>query len=140
MTTTTNETPTPDHITAPIQGTLEAIIDLNHGSTVRTDDQGTYTVYHRSCKSRDCRADLTSRNCAGASLLCLECSLAKDQAKQSPTALTPREKATVKANRMNPQRIKAHGLLDAVLNHPTNEYLKRDLQSFLMTLEIKARM
>lgn len=117
---------------------------LRQGSIERTDDQGTYTAYLRTCNYRECGVELTSRNRFGSYLMCMDCSRIKDRvAYHSSTSGKPRtalEKAVLANRRAEPDRTKAHSLLNDFLDHITSADTKQALQGFLMTLEIKALM
>lgn len=118
--------------------------EIKRGSTERTDDQGTYTAYHRTCKLIDCGVELTSRNRARHQLLCLDCSRAKDRSTYNGTASgkprTALEKAVLANRRAEPDRTKAHSLLNDLLDRPASVDLKQALESFLMTIQIKSLM
>ena len=118
--------------------------ELKLGSTERTDDQGTYTAYHRTCNFRDCGTELTSRNRFGKYLMCIECSRTKERAyyhsKPGKPTRSALEKVVLANRRAEPDRTKAHSLLNDYLDCPTSVNLKQVFQSFLMTLEIKALM
>jgi hypothetical protein len=105
------------------------------GSTERTDEQGTYTVYHRQCNYNGCGIDLTSRNRHGEYLMCKPCYLISDRAK-------PRAKSRKLSGHHipNPERQRVHNLLTAFLCHPTVKELKDSLLDALVTYEIKERM
>ena len=102
--------------------------ELKLGSTAMSDDEGLYTAYHRTCNFKGCGVELTSRNRAGQYLLCKPCEVMRRQIKYN------------NSTQNDTARIKAYNLLDAVLNNPTNAAIKKELQSLLMDLEIKALM
>jgi hypothetical protein len=110
------------------------------GSTQRTDDQGTYTAFHRTCAFRDCNVELTSRNRAGASLMCKPCAAAKARGSYISKPRGSAEKAALAARRADPIRTKAHSLLNDLLDRPASVETKQALLSLLMTAEIKALM
>lgn len=114
--------------------------ELRQGSIERTDDQGTYTAYLRTCNFRECGTELTSRNRFGNYLMCLPCSRAKDRAAYSSKSGGGLSKAVAAAKRADPERSKAHSLLNDWLDRITSADTKQVFQSYLMTLEIKALM
>ena len=114
--------------------------ELKLGSTERTDEQGTYTAFHRNCNFRDCGTELTSRNRFGKYLMCVECSRAKERAAYNSKPRGVLGKAVAAAKRADPDRSKAHTLLNDYLDRITSADTKQVFQSFLMTLEIKALM
>ena len=117
--------------------------EIKLGSTERTDDQGTYTHYHRTCTFRDCNVELTSRNRSGSNLLCKPCAAAKARGIYTGQPRKPRtalEKAVLANQRAEPDRTKAHSMLNDVLDRPTSEDHKHALNSFLMMLAIRAHL
>ncbi|NMM06340.1 hypothetical protein [Polaromonas sp.] len=117
--------------------------EIKLGSTERSDDLGTYTAYHRTCTFRDCGAELTSRNRSGSNLLCKPCAAAKARGIYTGQPRKPRtalEKAVLANRRAEPDRTKAHSLLNDCLDRITSTHTKQALQSFLLTLELRALM
>lgn len=109
-----------------------------------SDEQGTYLLYDRTCKL--CSLTLTSRNRHQLALLCKPCAASKerDKSKDRPTRHRQSRPAWMvkqeQDRRVDPDRKKAHALLDTVLSLPTDEGHKNELDSYLMTYQIKALM
>ena len=114
--------------------------ELKLGSTERTDEQGTYTAFHRTCNFRDCNVELTSRNRSGAYLMCRTCAAAKERAAYNKKPRTAVEKAVLANRRADPDRSKAHSLLNDLLDMPASASIKQAFESFLMTVQIKSLM
>jgi len=116
--------------------------DLNSISrnTTRKDAEGEYIAYHRLCQYQGCGTELTSRNRHQGYLLCKPCARAKDRERFHLHGRTPAEAAVAKAKKEDPQRQKAHHLLEQFLNHPSNPDIKAGLTSYLMTIEIAQLM
>ena len=118
--------------------------EIKLGSTERTDEQGTYTAFHRTCKFRDCGIELTSRNRDGTHLMCRTCANAAANTRyHNGTPGKPRtalDKAVLANRRAEPDRTKAHSLLNDLLDRPASVDLKQALESFLLTVQIKSLM
>ena len=114
--------------------------ELKLGSTERTDGHGLYIAYHRTCTFRDCNVELTSRNRAGSNLMCKPCAAARVRGNyiSKPRGVT--EKALIAARRADPDRSKAHSLLNDLLDMPASANIKQAFESFLMTVQIKSLM
>lgn len=109
-----------------------------------TDDLGTYLLYAKSCKQ--CQTQLTSRNRHQLALLCKSCAASKqrDSYHSKPTRHRQSRPAWMieqqEERRNDPARAKAHSLLDIFLTLPTQEGHKQQLDSYLMTYQIKVLM
>ena len=109
------------------------------GSTVRTDELGSYIAFHRLCNA--CAIELTSRNRpTDGSLRCRECTATKAREVWAMT----HDATAVWATRLKkppggPERQAIHHLLTAFLNHPTIKDHKDKLLAALVTHELKER-
>jgi len=122
------------------------------GSTVRTDELGTYIHFHRRCKV--CEAELTSRNRpTDGSLKCKECIQVTARqvyeadhprpVKETPTPEITSDLSAVKATRLKKppggaERQAIHHLLTAFLARPTIKDHKDALMNALLIHELQA--
>ena len=88
------------------EGGLMALAENPRGSTVRSDDQGSYVAYHRICKN--CQIELTSRNrAADGSLKCKSCSTADWNSIYGGLGSAPRYQRKPNADGTIPDRLPA---------------------------------
>ena len=128
------------------------------GSTVRTDEQGSYIAFHKVCGN--CQVELTSRNRAPCgSLKCVTC-LATNQrgrwAANHPASVprgpakpkgdlpsvvsAPRSERHSEAHHtVSPERQAIHSLLTKFLLYPTIAAAKENLLAGLVDYELKER-
>lgn len=138
------------------------------GSTVRTDDDGSYVAYHRVC--RNCQIELTSRNRgSGGVLKCKTCQASDLKASRreatgwpnqmgrprkpkpdgtiddkpvkrvSVDSVSKAEKLMESHHTVSPERQRIHALLTKFLLYPTLKSMKDDLLAGLVDYEIKER-
>jgi len=134
------------------------------GSTVRTDEQGSYVAYHRVC--RNCTVELTSRNRgSGGALKCKTCQASdakvirreatgwpnqmgrprtvnpttEPASKPSSPPITKADRHSESHHTVSPERQKVHALLTKFLLYPTLKSMKDDLLAGLVDYEIKER-
>lgn len=139
------------------------------GSTVRSDEQGSYIAYHKVC--HNCQVELTSRNRSPCgSLKCKTCmattareklraatgwpnqmgrprkstlevaSLDKPPVTESPVVSVTRSERDVGLHHsVNPERQKMHSMLTKFLMHPTSRAAKEELLDGLVSFELKER-
>lgn len=114
--------------------------ELRMGSTERTDGLGSYIAYHRTCTFRECGVELTSRNRAEHRLLCKPCDVIRRQVRYSESTRATPGSPNGPVKRLDRTRAKAYSLFESLLNNPTNEAIKKELLSVLMTLEMRDLM
>jgi ribosomal protein L37AE/L43A len=136
------------------------------GSTVRTDEQGSYVAYHKICKN--CQVELTSRNrVSGGALKCKTCQASDAKVawreaagwpnqmgrprtvsgnpasepvtKPASAPVTKAERQSEAHHTVNPERQAVHSLLTKFLLYPTHKETKDNLLDALVTYEIKDR-